>query len=151
MGIQEMLMHFHPVFSLFIIPLLLLFWLISIPYINYQGVTSGVWFCSGKGRRMAIIAVLTAIATTVAGVLVDEFILGSTGAGPPGMISSGLVPFAIVLAGCIGFHFFMKKKFNATNNEAIQTLFVLLTTAFVVLTVIGIWFRGMGMQLMWIG
>ena len=147
MGIQEMLMHFHPVFSLFIIPLLLTIGLLVIPYLNYQADTAGIWFCSSKGRQMAIIAVVTAIASTVSGVLIDEFMIGSAQAGP-NIISSGLVPFTLVLAGCIGFYVFMKKKFNATNNEAVQTLFILLCTAFVVLTVVGIWFRGTGMRLM---
>ena len=147
MGFQELLMHFHPLFSLFIIPLLLTVGLLMIPYINYQADTAGVWFCSGKGRRMAVIAVVTAITATVAGVLVDEFVIGSKQAGP-NLISSGVLPFAIVLAGCIGFYFLMKKKFEATNNEAIQALFVLLVTSFVVLTIIGVWFRGSGMRLM---
>ncbi len=147
MGFQEMLMHFHPVFSLFIMPLLLTLGLLVIPYLNYQADTAGIWFCSRKGRQMAIIAVVTAIAVTVAGVLIDEFMIGSKQAGP-NMISSGLVPFAIVLTGFIGFYLFMKKKFEATNNEAIQTLFILLVTGFVVLTIIGIWFRGTGMRLM---
>ena len=147
MGIQEMLMHFHPVFSLFIIPLLLTIGLLVIPYLNYQADTAGIWFCSSKGRQMAISAVVTAIGATLAGVLVDEFMIGSAQARP-NIISSGLVPFTLVLAGCIGFYVFMKKKFNATNNEAVQTLFILLCTAFVVLTVVGIWFRGTGMRLM---
>ena len=147
MGFQEMLMHFHPLFSLFIIPLLLAAGLLAIPYINYQSETAGVWFCSAKGRKMAVIAVFVAIAATMTGVLADEFMIGSKQAGPS-LISNGLVPVAIVLAGCIAFYVFMKKKFSATNNEAIQALFVLLCTAFVVLTVIGIWFRGTGMRLM---
>ena len=149
MGIQEMLMHFHPVFSLFIIPLMLVFGLLCIPYINYHSETAGIWFCSNRGRKMALAAMLTAILATTAGVLADEFILGPALTGPPNIISNGLVPFAIVLAGCIGFYVFMKRKFNAINNEAIQSLFILLTTAFLVLTIIGIWFRGTGMQLMW--
>ena len=43
----------------------------------------------------------------------------------------------------------MKKKLSATNNEAVQTMFVLLATAFAVLTAVGIWFRGSGMALVW--
>ena len=67
------------------------------------------------------------------------------------MISNGLMPFTFILAVCAGFYLLMKKGFKATNNEAIQALFTLLMTPFVVLTVIGIWFRGTGMQLMWAG
>jgi len=148
MGIQEILMHFHPIFAIFIIPLLLVFGLLFIPYINYQTETAGVWFCSFKGRKMAFIAALTATGATLAGILADEFIISGVRTRPPNIISSGLLPFAIVLGGCIGFFVFMKKKFDATNNEAILALFTLLTTSFVILTIIGIWFRGTGMRLM---
>jgi quinol-cytochrome oxidoreductase complex cytochrome b subunit len=151
MGIQEMLMHFHPVFAVFVAPLLLVFGLLSIPYVDYEAKTSGVWFCSHKGRKMALIAAAVAIFVTTSGVLLDEFVLGVNVTGPPTMITNGLLPFAIVLAACGGFYFLMKKHFKANNNEAIQALFTLLTTSFVVLTIIGIWFRGTGMQLMWAG
>ena len=97
---------------------------------------------------MAVIAVFVAITATITGVLLDEFMIGSKQAGS-NIINSGLAPFGIVLAGCIGFYAFMKKKFEATNNEAIQALFILLNIAFVVLTIIGIWFRGEGMALVW--
>jgi len=66
-------------------------------------------------------------------------------------ISNGLIPFAIALAGVTGFYVFMKRKFVATKAEAVQTLFVFLFTAFVVLTVIGVWFRGEGMALVLLG
>ena len=56
MGIQEMLLHFHPIFALFVIPALMLIALLALPYINYELNTAGVWFASTKGRRMALIA-----------------------------------------------------------------------------------------------
>jgi quinol-cytochrome oxidoreductase complex cytochrome b subunit len=149
MGIQEMLMHFHPVFALLVIPGLLLFGLLSIPYINYEANTTGIWFCSNKGRKMALIAVVFATLTTVGAVLFDEFVVIANQAGPSNMLSNGLLPFSVVLAVCIGFYVSIKRTFSATNNEAIQALFTLLITSFVVLTVIGVWFRGTGMQLMW--
>ena len=149
MGVQEMLMHFHPVFATLVIPSLLVLGLLSIPYINYETNTSGIWFCSRKGRKTALIAVVVATIATIAAVLFDEFVISANTVGPPNMINNGLLPFGIMLAVSIGFYFLIKKGFSATNNEAIQALFTLLMTAFVVLTIIGIWFRGTGMQLMW--
>ena len=73
MGLQELLMHFHPVFAVLVIPLLIVAGLLLIPCINYQEETSGVWFCSAKGRKMALVAVVVATAATVAAVLLDEF------------------------------------------------------------------------------
>jgi hypothetical protein len=41
----------------------------------------------------------------------------------------------------------MKRWFSASNNEAIQSVFILLVVALVVMTVMGVWFRGSGMEL----
>ena len=151
MGVQEMLMHFHPVFAVLVIPLSLLAGLLTIPYIKYESDSSGVWFVSGKGLKLVLIAIVVASVGTVGGVLLDEFVVSNGAIGPPDMINTGLLPFAIILGFCAGFYFLLKTGFKASNNEAIQALFTLLTTAFVALTVIGIWFRGTGMQLMWAG
>ena len=149
-GIQEMLMHFHPLFSLFLIPVFMMTALLILPYIDYKNNTAGVWFASLTGRKMAIVAALTAIVAIPAGILVDEYLIDfSTWADfiPP-LISNGLIPFLIILAGSAGFYVLIKRKYAATNNEAIQALFVLFLVAFLILTVTGIWFRGAGMKLM---
>ena len=151
MGVQELLMHFHPVFATLVIPVLLLFGLLSIPYIKYEANTSGIWFCSPKGLKMALVAIVFATLLTVGAVLLDEFVITASHTAPPDMISNGLLPFGIVLVICAGCYFGMKRGFAATNNETVQALFTLLITAFVTLTVIGVWFRGPGMQLMWAG
>ena len=52
---------------------------------------------------------------------------------------------------CAGFYLLARKTFAANINESVQTVFTLLMVSFVTLTLIGIWFRGMGMQLMWAG
>jgi quinol-cytochrome oxidoreductase complex cytochrome b subunit len=150
-GIQEMLMHFHPLFSLLIIPVFLMGALLSLPYIDYQSNTAGVWFASLKGRRMALIAALTAIITTPLGILADEFIidLATWTHAVPGVISNGLVPFACILAGSAGFYVLIKRRYSANNNEAVQAIFVLFLVMFFILTVTAIWFRGTGMRLMW--
>jgi quinol-cytochrome oxidoreductase complex cytochrome b subunit len=150
-GIQELLLHFHPLFALFIIPLFMLIGLAGIPYFNYQRETAGVWFASRQGRHMAIVAALTAIIVTPIGIVADEFLIDFA-AGIPGLspvISSGILPTAFVLAGIILFYWRVKKKYAAANNESIQAVFVLLTVAFIILTIVGIWFRGKGMELMW--
>jgi len=151
MGIQEMLMHFHPVFALLVIPVLLVFGLLSIPYINYEANTAGIWFCSRKGRKTALLAVVFATLVTVGAVLLDEFVISVTMAGPANLVNNDMLPFSLALAVCGGFYWLVKKGFKTSNNEAIQALITLLLTTFVVLTIIGIWFRGTGMRLMWTG
>jgi hypothetical protein len=147
-GVQELLMHFHPVFAILVIPLALLAGLACLPFIRYDADTSGLWFVSAKGRRLSLAAAALAVLLTVGAVLMDEYLLP---AGIPGFVSSGLLPFSLLLLVCAGFYMLLRRVPGANKNEAVQALFTLLATAFVVLTVIGIWFRGTGMQLMWTG
>ena len=150
-GIQELLLHFHPLFALFIIPVLMLIGLVSIPYINYQTETAGVWFASHRGRRMAVVAALTAAVITPIGIIADEFIIDFAAWMPDlsPVVRNGILPTVFVLAAIIVFYWLVKKKFAATNNESIQSVFVLIVVAFIILTITGIWFRGVGMALMW--
>jgi quinol-cytochrome oxidoreductase complex cytochrome b subunit len=150
-GIQEMLLHFHPLFALFIIPVFMLIGLLSIPYLNYHTETDGVWFASLKGRSMALSAALIAIIITPIGIVANEFVIDFAAwiPGTSSVVSNGIFPAALVLGGIIVFYWFVKKKCAATNNEYIQSVFVLLVVAFIILTVIGIWFRGEGMALIW--
>ena len=144
-------MHFHPLFSLFIIPFLMLLALIGIPYMNYESNTAGVWFASVKGRHMALIALLTALIVTPAGIVMDAYIvdLDDWMQAVPTPISNGLVPFTLSLAGALVFYRVIKRKNRATHNEAVQAVFILFLAIFLIFMVINIWFRGEGMGLMW--
>jgi hypothetical protein len=100
---------------------------------------------------MAIVAAVCATIIMPVGIIADEFVINfkSWMPGVPSEISSGLIPFALMLIAVVGFYFVMKKKFSANNNEALQAVFVLFVMAFIILTIACIWFRGSGMALMW--
>jgi len=151
MGIQELILHFHPLFALFVIPLCIGIGLFMLPYLNYPSNTAGIWMVSSKGRKMALTAVLVAVAATIGGVLLDEYVIRcpSWMSDVPRYVITGLIPFIIILAFILGFHMKTKRDYAANRNEAVQTLFIFLLTAFVILTAIGIWFRGPGMKLVW--
>jgi quinol-cytochrome oxidoreductase complex cytochrome b subunit len=150
-GVQELLLHVHPLFALFIIPALLVIVLFSIPYFNYQTDTAGVWFASLKGRKMAIWSALVAVIVTPLGIVADEIVIDFQAWLPdiPAEISDGLIPFALMLAATFLFYKVIRAKFSSNNNETLQAVFVLFVVAFIVLTITGIWFRGQGMALMW--
>jgi quinol-cytochrome oxidoreductase complex cytochrome b subunit len=151
MGIQELLLHFHPLFALFVIPLCIGIGLFMLPYLNYPSNTAGIWMASIKGRRMALTAVVFAVASTIGGVLLDEYVIRFPSWMPdtPAYLTTGLIPFIVIIAVILGFYLKTKQYYAANRNEAAQTLFILLLTAFVILTAIGIWFRGPGMKLVW--
>jgi quinol-cytochrome oxidoreductase complex cytochrome b subunit len=151
MGIQELLLHFHPLIAALIIPGVVLFLLAILPYLDADLDSVGVWFRSHKGRWMGLITVAVGLIATPLLIIADEYILDFAGWLPslPTVISNGIVPLAIVLLLLFGFFDGIKKRFFATNCETIQSTFILLLTAFIVLTIVGIWFRGPGMALMW--
>jgi quinol-cytochrome oxidoreductase complex cytochrome b subunit len=151
MGFQEMLLHFHPLVALFVIPLLLVFALVGIPYIRYPTMTAGVWFVSLKGRRMALLSAVAATVAAPAAILMDEYLFDFLGwmPGLPSFVSTGLIPLALVFVGVWGFCGIIKRRYAPDKQEVVQTLFMFFLTAFVILTVTGIWFRGAAMKLGW--
>jgi quinol-cytochrome oxidoreductase complex cytochrome b subunit len=151
MGIQELLLHFHPLVASLVIPGLALGALVFLPYLDADLDSAGIWFRSRKGRWMGLVAAGAALLVTPLLVVINEFMVDFPGWLPslPTLISNGLVPLTIILLGLIGFYDHMKNRFKATACETIQATFIFLLVAFLVLTVIGIWFRGPGMALMW--
>ncbi len=149
MGLQELLMHFHPVFGAIIIPALALGALVLLPYQRFDLSAEGVWFRSAKGRWMALVAMLSALIAVPLLIVLDEYVIDLPGMMPslPTIISNGWIPLAALLLLLIGFYEGIKRLFKASACETRQSVFVLLVTAFVVLTIVGVAFRGEGMAL----
>lgn len=150
-GLQELLLHFHPLFAVVLIPSLAILGLLLIPYFRYEHDTSGVMLMSHCGRRLASIGAVTAIVLTPLWIIADERWIDLAGwlPGLAPLLTNGLIPTAILLAALFGFYTYARRRRGASNNEAIQATFVLVTVAFVILTITGVWFRGAGMSLVW--
>lgn len=149
LGFQEMLLHFHPLFALFIIPLLLAGGLLLLPYAGLDPGQAGVWFVSLKGRRMGARAAAAAIAVTPLLVTAKEFLPEPGGQILPSWASGGILPLGLLLTGLSVWYRWLRRRRACSRNEALQSVFIFLTTAFVLLTLTGILFRGEGMALKW--
>jgi quinol-cytochrome oxidoreductase complex cytochrome b subunit len=151
MGLQELLLHFHPVFGAIVVPGLALVGMGALPYLRFDMNADGVWFRSRRGRRTAAVGALTGLIVTPLLVLLDEYVVNLPDLLPslPTIISNGWVPLAILLLMLLVYYALLRRLSSATACEARQSLFTLLVVSFVVLTVIGIAFRGQGMALMW--
>jgi hypothetical protein len=151
MGVQELLLHFHPLVAALVIPGLALGALAALPYFVPDMDSAGIWFRSIRGRWMALAAAGIALIATPLLIPADEFALDLAGWLPslPMLISNGLIPQAIMAQLLIGVYDAMKNRFKATRCETVQATFVLLLVSFLVLTITGIWFRGPGMALIW--
>jgi quinol-cytochrome oxidoreductase complex cytochrome b subunit len=144
-GLQELLVHFHPVFAVLVIPLAVGLFFVMLPYFTDDDEPAGAWLLSPRGRRSAVAAACAALVATPLAVLLHEK-LGATAAG---WVTGGLLPLAVVAVAAVGFARLVKRRLALSRNETVQALAVLLATAFAVLTLIGVFFRGRGMALRW--
>jgi quinol-cytochrome oxidoreductase complex cytochrome b subunit len=147
-GFQELQIHFHPVFAILVIPLVAMAGLIWWPYRRREVDQTGVLLGSSVGRRTAGIAALSGLIVTPLLIIADEMWLQTT-TWAPAVISHGLLPFLVLAVAVVGFRMIFRKQLNATREDADQAVFVLVGTAFAVLTITAVWFRGAGMALVW--
>jgi quinol-cytochrome oxidoreductase complex cytochrome b subunit len=152
LGFQELLVHLHPLFAVVVVPGLAAAALIALPYLGFAGdEPRGAWFLSANGRRTARLAAVAALLATPLLIGADELLLVSTQApaGGSALLTRGLVPLAALLAACALGYRLLRSRLGATRLEATQALFAFLATAFAVLMLVGVWFRGPGMRLVW--
>jgi quinol-cytochrome oxidoreductase complex cytochrome b subunit len=151
LGIQELLLHFHPLFAAVIIPLFFIVMLFLLPYLKFDMQVPGIWFISEKGRQMGKVSAVAATVLTFISIVADEFLIDFTSLMPglPTGISNGLIPFIIIAAVLYGFYKIMQKRYEASKAETLQSVIIFLTVSFLILTATGIWFRGEGMALAW--
>ena len=145
LGFQELLLHFHPIIAVVLIPLAAALFLAFLPYLSYRD-SAGVWMMSAVGRRSGLAAVVAGLVVTPLLIVIDELRSASADL-TSGM--SGILPLAVV-AALIGVVIFVLRRFMAApRDEIVQALVILLLVAMAMLTVTGVWFRGEGMALVW--
>ena len=147
MGVQELLLHFHPVFAAIIIPVIFFAAMFYLPYLPIKNTKPGYWFYSALGKKLTLISALTALIITPLAIIADEYLLDFEGwmNSIPIVLSSGLIPFLILIITLCGYLMIIKKYYNACRIELIISLFTIIFVSYSVLTLIGIWFRGPGM------
>ena len=151
MGLQELLLHFHPLIGAVVIPAVGIGALAILPFFDINPETIGVYFRSLRGRSLTWLASGLALLLTPLWVVLDDLLLDWSGWLPtwPSLISNGIVPLAIIVIGLIVVDEGIVRVFRANREERRLFIFVFLFVALLVLTAIGIFFRGEGMALTW--
>jgi quinol-cytochrome oxidoreductase complex cytochrome b subunit len=149
MGLQEMLLHFHPLVGAIVIPGMAILGIFLLPFFDINPASVGVYFRSKRGRALSLLSFGLAFITTPVWVLSDEYLLDWVGWLPnwPSLISNGLIPLAAIALPLFLLDGWFKKAFHADTEERVLFVATFLFTAFIILTVIGIFFRGPGMAL----
>ncbi|GAB4501856.1 MAG: hypothetical protein Fur0035_14000 [Anaerolineales bacterium] len=151
LGLQELLLHFHPLVAGIFLPGLAGAAIFLLPFVDVNPQSVGVYFRSARGRSLTLLAAGLALLVTPVWVLMDEFLLDWTAwlPGRDSLITNGLIPLAVVALPLFLLDDWAVKKLQVNREERILFLFAFFFFAFLVLTLIGIFFRGPGMALYW--
>jgi hypothetical protein len=98
---------------------------------------------------LALRAAALGLLVTPIAVVLDEYVLDLPAWLPswPGVITNGVLPAGLIGGGLWAAGRWLRRQRGATRNEVILAGMTFLTVAFVVLTTVGVWFRGPGMAL----
>lgn len=142
MGFQELILHFHPLLAVVIIPMSILFLMFYLPSIKNINPPEGIWFLSPAGKRLALYASVSAFIFSGIFILLDEYLLNTNS-----VFKHGIVYFILFIIFVFGGSLFIKMRFQANKAERIQTIGVFIISSFIVLSITGIYLRGAGMHL----
>ncbi|MBN1657391.1 MAG: cytochrome b N-terminal domain-containing protein [Anaerolineae bacterium] len=147
-GLQEILLHMHPIAAMLLV-FAALVGITLLPYTDPERASIGVYFRSRRGRQVAIAATVLAVDLVPILVVVDEFWLDLPGLLPgwPVFASSGLLPLLLTLGGLAGVYALARVLLRADHDEATLGAGTFIVVALVVLTIVGVYFRGPNMAL----
>ncbi|NCF67455.1 MAG: cytochrome bc complex cytochrome b subunit [Chloroflexi bacterium] len=148
MGLQELLLHMHPLAAM-LLPGIVLMGMAFIPYWDKQEDNIGVYFRSKVGKRTAATGALLGLIVVPLLVMVDEYYLDLPALLPnwPTLISNGLVPLLLSLAALVFIYFLFRLLYKANQSEALTGLISFIIVGFILLTLVGVYFRGANMAL----
>lgn len=151
MGLQELLLHFHPLVGAILLPSLAILAIFLLPFFDINLASVGIYFRSRRGRSLTLLAMGLALVATPLWVVLDEFVLNWSAWLPSWdtLLSNGLIPLAVIFIPLILLDEWTVKTFHADTEERVLFIATFLFTAFLVLTIVGIFFRGPGMSLYW--
>ncbi|BDD06506.1 cytochrome b N-terminal domain-containing protein [Aureibacter tunicatorum] len=149
MGVQELLLHLHPIFAICVIPSAVIFFLIYTPYMKFSDLNVGVWFNSEKGKKLTIFSIIFGILFTLSITLFSEYWWNGTQLMPnvPSLISTGLLLALFYMIPASVFLYFLKIKYQASKIDLVMACFTIIMMAYLVMTIVGTFFRGEGMSL----
>jgi hypothetical protein len=148
MGLQELLLHMHPLAAM-LLPGILLMGMALIPYWDKQDDNIGIYFRSAVGKKTVVTGALLGLITVPVLVWVDEQYLDLPALLPnlPTLISNGLLPLLLSLGALSIIYFLFRLLFRANQSEALAGLTSFIIVGFILLTLIGVYLRGANMAL----
>lgn len=148
MSLQELLLHMDPALAGLIIPGLMIVILMVIPYLDRSKRDIGIWFGSRKGRAIALWSAVYTVVWLVGLILFDEYIRVRSLISQPEIFPGWIIPI-IVIGGLTVLLYVLIRRWHPSTREVIIGLFTAFVVTYFTLTIIGIFFRGLGLHLTW--
>jgi quinol-cytochrome oxidoreductase complex cytochrome b subunit len=150
LGFQELLLHLHPVFALFVWPLIGVVALFLLPFWRESALPSGVWFGSARGLKLASWTAVAGVLITLGSILTDNLFAQSGGSDVGNtLLTRGLLPTLCMLALLQCGYLVLVVRLKYSRAETVMAGIAFMLVALTVSTIIGTWFRGAGMLLVW--
>lgn len=147
MGIQELLIHVHPLVATLIIPTILVIFFSYIPQLQIDKDRVGVWFYSKKGKKIILLTLVFTVLLTLLLIIIFAYFLDISKLDFPLWISTGLIPLLLYLIPFLGFMLYLRLGMKANRVELVLAAATLIFTSYLVMMIVGICFRGAGMLL----
>jgi quinol-cytochrome oxidoreductase complex cytochrome b subunit len=149
LGIQE-IVSYSAFTGGFLIPLLFILFLISIPYIDKENQYTGIWFSGIQGKKIIIFSVTFSFVVTVFQIFVVVRFgwLREWFDNVPGFIVMLINPATLSTLLYISWSVLISRKTKSARMASIA-LFACAITALIIFTAVGIWFRGPNWEFYW--
>ncbi len=149
LGIQE-LVSYSAFAGGVIIPLLFVLFLASIPFKDRENQHIGVWFSGRTGLKITLHSLVFAAVFTV-GLLAVNVNLGWLGdwfGNLPQLVIIVINPGTMLVLAYTGWSLHVRKKSGSVHYAALA-LFTCALIGFIILTTVGVWFRGPDWEFYW--
>ncbi len=148
LGVQELLINLHPIFSIVIIPLLVILFLIYLPQVKLSEINSGVWFNSKKNVRVIIkLSIIAFVYTFILIIGLEKIIEPHLFVFLPQWINEGVFPFLLYVIPISMYVVVLKKMHKPPLVEILMYIVTIILSSYICMILIALLLRGKGMSL----
>lgn len=146
-GLQELLINLHPLIVSLLIPAALFLFLYYLPRIKIPENKTGKWFYSEKGKKITIISAVVSFVITFLLILFLEYTSHLNKLHLPLFVETGLIPLVLYLIPFSIFILVVRKRYKAGIIETIISIFTIIASSYITMTLTGLFLREKGMHL----
>ncbi|HWU38185.1 MAG TPA: cytochrome b N-terminal domain-containing protein [Candidatus Acidoferrum sp.] len=148
LGLQE-LVSYSALIGGVVVPGLLILGLMSIPYADQEAEGEGLWFTSTRGKRLALWSVLATVPFTALLIFLNARVgVRHVFPNAPQILADILNPATLLLVGIAAFSIVIGRRMASRRMAAIA-LFSCFVSAYILLMLIGTFFRGPNWAWVW--